>query len=128
MIGFARYSYILKTNKMIYNFDYDYLDLSQYVKKFGKTTFEVPNCYTWQKEIHAGTSEVTVFSTFSDMPFVVKTHTKTKLRTYDWTVRMTCPDSLSKYMLNHKRGNPSVYEIEYKNNKFIVTKKTREEK
>ncbi len=36
---------------------------------------------------------------------------------------MTCPDSLSKYMLNHKRGNTSVYEIEYKNNKFIVTKK-----
>ncbi len=109
--------------KMIYNFDYDYLDLSQYVKKFGKTTLEVPDCYTWQKEIHSGTSEVTVFSTFSDRPFVVKTHTKTKLRTYDWTVRMMCPDSLSKYMLNHKRGNPSVYEIEYKNNKFIVTKK-----
>ncbi len=103
---------------MIYNFDYHYLDLSQYVKKFGKTTLEVPDSYTCQKEIHTDTSEVTVFSTLSDMPFVVKT----KLRTYDWTVRMKCPDSLSKYMLNHKRGNPSVYEIEYKNNKFIVTK------
>ncbi len=115
---------------MIYNFDYDYLDLSQYVKKFGKTTLEVPECYTMQKEIHTGTSEVTLFSTFGDMPFVLKTHTtaaKTKLRTYDWTVRMTCPDSLSKYMLNHKRGNPSAYEIDYKNDKFIVTKK-REKK
>ena len=108
--------------KTIYNFDYDYLDLSQYVKNFGKTTLEVPECYSLQKEIHAGTSEVTVFSTFSDMPFVLKTHTK-----YDWTVRMTCPDSLSKYMLYHKRGKPSVYEIDYKNDKFIVTKK-REKK
>ena len=112
--------------KTIYNFDYDYLDLSQYVKKFGKTTLEVPECYTWQKEIHTGTSEVTIFNTFSDMPFVVKTHTtpaKTKSRTYEWTMRMKCPNSLSKYMLFHKRGKPSAYEIEYKNNKFIVTKK-----
>ena len=109
---------------MTYNFKYDYLDLSQYVKKYGKTTLEVPENYSCKKEIFTGIGKVNVYTTKGGPQFVIKT--ESKIRNKDWTVRMTCPNSLSKYMRFHEQGKPSVYDIEYKNDKFIVTKKTSE--
>ncbi len=109
---------------MIYNMKYDYLDLSQYVKTYGKTTLKVPEIYSWKKEIFSGIGKVNVYTTKSGPPFLI--NTESKIRSNDWAMRMTCPNSLSKYMRFHEQGKPSVYEIEYKNNKFIVTKKTGE--
>ena len=101
---------------------YDYLDVSKYVKTYGKTTLEVPENYRWKKEIFTGIGKVNVYTSNDDEPFLIESKYWKRLP----ASRMTCPNSLSKYMRFHTQGKPSVYDIEYKNNKFIVTKKTGE--
>ena len=39
---------------MIYNMKYDFLDVSNYVEAYGKTTLKVPETYSWKKEIFTG--------------------------------------------------------------------------
>ena len=101
---------------------YDFLDISKYVIEHGKAMLKVPEIYSWKKEIFTGIGKVNVYTVDYDVPFLIESENcKCLLAT-----RITCPNSLSKYMRFHEQGTPSVYEIEYKNEKFIVTKKTGE--
>ena len=107
---------------MIYNMKCDFLDVSSYVEIYGKTTLKVPVFYTWKKEIFTGIGKVNIYTANKDYPFLIKSESFRELP----AERMKCPNSLSKYMRFHDHKTPSVYEIEYKDNKFIVTKKTGE--
>ncbi len=107
---------------MIYNIKYDFLDVSNYVEAWGKTTLTVPENYAWKKEIFTGIGKVNIYTASEDDPFLIEAESFKMLP----AERMKCPNALSKYMRFHERGKPSVYEIEYKNEKFIVTKKTGE--
>ena len=107
---------------MIYNMKYDFLDVSNYVEAYGKTTLKVPETYSWKKEIFTGIGKVNIYTARGNDPFLIESESFKELP----AERMKCPNSLSKYMRFHTQGTPSVYEIEYKNEKFIVTKKTGE--
>ncbi len=107
---------------MIYNMKCDFLDVSSYVEIYGKTTLKVPENYTWKKEIFTGIGKVNIYTARGNDPFLIEAESFKELP----AERMKCPNSLSKYMRFHEQGKPSVYEIEYKDNKFIVTKKTGE--
>ena len=107
---------------MIYNMKCDFLDVSKYVKAYGKTTLKVPETYTWKKEIFTGIGKVNIYTARGHDPFLIEAESFKELP----AERMKCPNALSKYMRFHEHGKPSVYEIEYKNEKFIVTKKTGE--
>lgn len=107
---------------MIYNMKHDFLDVSKYVIENGKTTLTVPENYAWKKEILTGIGKVNIYIASEDEPFLIEAETFKMLP----AERMKCPNALSKYMRFHQQGKPSVYEIEYKNEKFIVTKKTGE--
>ncbi len=106
---------------MIYNMKYDYLDVSKYVIKHGKTTLKVPEKYCWEKEIFTGIGKVNIYIAHEDDPFLIEAESFKELP----VERMKCPNSLSKFMRYHTQGEPSVYEIEYRylSEKFIVTKK-----
>ena len=101
---------------------YDFLDVSNYVEYYGKTTLKVPETYTWKKEIFTGIGKVNIYTARGHDPFLIEAESFKELP----AERMKCPNALSKYMRFHEHGKPSVYEIEYKNEKFIVTKKTGE--
>ena len=107
---------------MIYNMKYDFLDVSKYVIKYGKTTLKVPEKYCWEKDIYTGIGKVNIYIADEGDPFLIEAESFRELP----AERMKCPNALSKYMRFHEQGKPSVYEIEYKDNKFIVTKKTGE--
>ncbi len=112
---------------MIYNMKYDFLDVSNYVEAYGKTTLKVPETYSWKKEIFTGIGKVNIYTARGNDPFLIESESFKELP----ATRMKCPNALSKYMRFHEQGKPSVYEIEYlylsnKDNKFIVTKKTGE--
>ncbi len=107
---------------MIYNMTYDFLDVASYVEVYGKTTLKVPVFYTWKKEIFTGIGKVNIYTASEDDPFLIESESFREIG----AERMKCLNALSKYMRFHEQGKPSVYEIEYKNNKFIVTKKTGE--
>ena len=107
---------------MIYNMKYDFLDVSKYVIKYGKATLKVPEKYCWEKEIFTGIGKVNIYIAHEDEPFLIEAESFKMLP----AERMKCPNALSKYMRFHDHKTPSVYEIEYKDNKFIVTKKTGE--
>ncbi len=110
------------TDDMIYNMKYDFLDVCKYVIKHGKTTLQVPIFYTWKKEIFTGIGKVNIYTANKDYPFLIEAENFKCLP----TERLKCPNSLSKYMRFHDHKTQSVYEIEYKNEKFHVTKKTGE--
>ncbi len=112
------------TDEMIYNMKYDFLDVSKYVKKHGKTTLTVLDNYGWQKEIITGIGKVNIYIAHEDHPFLIEAENFKCLP----AERMKCPNALSKYLRFHEHGKPAVYEIEYKNEKFHVTKKTGENK
>ncbi len=106
---------------------YDFLDVSNYVEAYGKTTLKVPETYSWKKEIFTGIGKVNIYTARGNDPFLIESESFKELP----ATRMKCPNALSKYMRFHEQGKPSVYEIEYlylsnKDNKFIVTKKTGE--
>ena len=107
---------------MIYNTKHGFLDVSKYVIENGKTTLKVPVFYTWKKEIFSGIGKVNIYTAHKDEPFLIEAESFKELP----ETRIKCPNSLSKYMRFHDHKTPSVYEIEYKENKFIVTKKTGE--
>ena len=104
---------------MIYNMKYDYLDVSNYVEFYGKTTLLVPENYTFKKEIFTGIGKVNIYTARGDDPFLIEAESFKRLP----ATRMKCPNALSKYMRFNEQGKSSVYEIEYKNEKLIVTKK-----
>ena len=114
------------TDDTIYNMKYDFLDVCKYVIKYGKTTLKVPDKYCWEKEIFTGIGKVNIYIAHEDEPFLIEAES---FRTIA-AERMKCPNALSKYLRFHEQGKPSVYEIEYRylSDKFIVTKKTGENK
>ena len=77
-----------------------------------------------EKEIFTGIGKVNIYIAHEDHPFLLEAES---FRTLP-AERMKCPNALSKYLRFHEQGTPAVYEIEYKNEKFHVTKKTGENK
>ncbi len=106
--------------KTLYNTKYKYVDLSKYVKLYGKTCLKVPKNYTWEKVVISGIGKVNVYA--ADEPFLTIAEERKGLDVTSYIPRMTCPNSLSKYMRFHEQGTPSAYEIDYKEGKFYVTK------
>ncbi len=107
-----------KSMKEVYNMKHDFLDVSNYVERWGKTTLTVPESYHWKKEIFAGIGKVNIYIASEDNPFLIEAES---FRTLP-AERMKCPNALSKYIRFHEQGTPSAYEIDYKEGKFYVTK------
>ncbi len=110
----------------IYSIKYNFHNVGKYAKKFGKITLSVPEGYLVTREKIPTLGEYNVYyykyhSGEYKKWFIIKFDNREAA-----VERIICPHPLSQYMCYHDKKIPAEYEIEYKNDKFIVTKKTGE--
>ncbi len=108
---------------MFHNKKYDFYDVIKHVKTKGSARIIVPAGYEYRKEIVTGMGKLNVYY------FDQRTSKRFEIQTGDWievASRIITPISLSKYLRFHDARKPSMYDIEFKNNKFTVTKQELE--